>query len=116
MRRPEMKPVARILGFVFISWINILQYVHGHVGASIAIALLQLLLVGVVVLESHWERNKRDSSKHGPPTPYSGPFWNKPSADFLQGRAHPFSEGQARFALVFLLIPFAALVYLLLRY
>ena len=51
-----------------------------------------------------------------PPRGYTGPFWNKPSAVYLEAKAQPFTAVQNSLALVALLIPFAALIYFLLRW
>jgi len=50
-----------------------------------------------------------------PPVGYTGPFWNKPSADYLEANAQPYSSEQRIAVWMFLLIPFAVLAYILLH-
>lgn len=50
-----------------------------------------------------------------PPLGYRGPFWNKPSPAFLQSNARSFSEAQSRVVMLLLLLPFGALVFMLLH-
>jgi hypothetical protein len=70
-----------------------------------------------------WDKADRSkfpdgATKPSPPEPplgYHGPFWNKPSPEFLQKNAHPFTESQGRVALCLLLVPFGILAYLFLH-
>jgi hypothetical protein len=60
----------------------------------------------------------RDSRKSPTDLPhgYIGPFWNKPSAAFLNANDQPFSASQKIFVCVVPIIPLLTLVFLLLRH
>ena len=47
---------------------------------------------------------------------YTGPFWNKPSTAYLEARARTSTTASSKLAPFLLLVPFAVLFYLLLRY
>jgi hypothetical protein len=53
--------------------------------------------------------------KTDPPRGYTGPFWNKPSGRYLESNAQAESGTFAFLCLFLLVVPFGALVYILLR-
>jgi hypothetical protein len=102
---------------------------HTHWPVPAALHFLAVLFAYYLVLEfcGLWEfleklpkqeptdPAKKPFVKKEPPAGYTGPFWNKPSATFLQANAQPFTLRQEMMVYAALLTPFAVIVYLLLH-
>ena len=61
-------------------------------------------------------QDDRFPSRVDPPVGYTGPFWNKPSATYLESRVREGATAPSIFAPLLLLVPFAVIFYLLLRH